>query len=401
MGKGRELGLQLREWIEAGTLSLENGSALANRISDLLGDEQLIRGPLRDLASQPLLRQALAGPPSARRTALLSLKAELERTYAPGVLNELLDLLEAASGLPIPRGLSAAPPLSQPAAAAVSPPPDPPPDPQALELQGDLVDQEPPETEGRRHRRQHRLQKRRRRPGAIALGIAPGVALAAATSLVFTWAAGALLRMVLQPWGWSGGVALALLLLGLQLLLLPLRRLRGRAQLHLGDSDQPRRAWAWVTAPWVHARLREALLTTLALLIILGRSPLSFEDVVQRFTLTELTTLALAVGWSRREGLGERSWCGGSGALGALIGLAASLSLLQGRELSFPLGSINIPAWVLLVVVGSLQLSWQLPRQDPEEESTTGQRLLASQWVWGTLLGVGWGVISRLRELIA
>ncbi|MFN5695644.1 MAG: rhomboid family intramembrane serine protease, partial [Cyanobacteriota bacterium] len=125
MGKGRELGLQLREWIEAGTLSLENGSALANRISDLLGDEQLIRGPLRDLASQPLLRQALAGPPSARRTALLSLKAELERTYAPGVLNELLDLLEAASGLPIPRGLSAAPPLSQPAAAAVSPPPDP------------------------------------------------------------------------------------------------------------------------------------------------------------------------------------------------------------------------------------------------------------------------------------
>ena len=192
---------------------------------------------------------------------------------------------------------------------------------QALEAQ---------EPEGRR-RRHRRLQKRRRRPGAIALGIAPGVALAAATSLVFTWAAGELQRTLLQPWGWSGGVALALLLLGLQLLLLPLRRLRGRAQLHLGDSDQPRRAWAWVSAPWVHGRLREALLTALALLIILGRSPLPFEDVVQRFTLTELTTLALAVGWSRREGLGERSWCGGSGALGALIGLAASLSLLQGQ----------------------------------------------------------------------
>lgn len=392
MGKGRELGLQLREWIEAGTLSLENGSALANRISDLLGDEQLIRGPMRDLANQPLLRQALVGPPPARRTALLSLKAELERTYAPGVLNELLDLLEAASGLPIPRAPGEVVPV--PAGAVADPVPSPPagpPLPQALEAQ---------EPEGRR-RRHRRLQKRRRRPGAIALGIAPGVALAAATSLVFTWAAGELQRTLLQPWGWSGGVALALLLLGLQLLLLPLRRLRGRAQLHLGDSDQPRRAWAWVSAPWVHGRLREALLTALALLIILGRSPLPFEDVVQRFTLTELTTLALAVGWSRREGLGERSWCGGSGALGALIGLAASLSLLQGRELGFPLGSITIPAWVLLVVVGSLQLSWQLPRQDPEEESTTGQRLLASQWVWGMLLGVGWGVISRLRELIA
>ena len=77
-------------------------------------------------------------------------------------------------------------------------------------------------------------------------------------------------------------------------------------------------------------------------------------------------------------------------------GLAAGSSLLQWKLLVFrPLG-VSIPAWVLLLVVGALQLGWQLPRQQPGEASTALQRLLASSCSWGLLLGVGWALISRL-----
>ena len=55
MGIGRDLGLQLRQWIDAG-LDLGGSTALSNRLMDALGAEQTLRGPLRDLASQQIGR---------------------------------------------------------------------------------------------------------------------------------------------------------------------------------------------------------------------------------------------------------------------------------------------------------------------------------------------------------
>lgn len=135
------------------------------------------------------------------------------------------------------------------------------------------------------------------------------------------------------------------------------------------------------------------------LLLILGPSPLPLEDGVLRYGLTSLATLALACLTAQRLGLRNQQWAGASGVNGALIGLAVGLSLLRWREISFPLGSLAVPAWVLLVVVGSLQLAWILPRRansDPHGAAGGGawQRLLASQWWWGLVLGVGWACLS-------
>lgn len=80
--------------------------------------------------------------------------------------------------------------------------------------------------------------------------------------------------------------------------------------------------------------------------------------------------------------------------MSALIGLAAASSLLRWRALSFSLGPIDIPTWVLLLVYGALQLGWQLPRQEPQERSAPLQRLLASSCSWGLLLGLIWALIS-------
>lgn len=85
---------------------------------------------------------------------------------------------------------------------------------------------------------------------------------------------------------------------------------------------------------------------------------------------------------------------GASGAVGALVGLAVGLSLLRWRVIGFALGGITVPAWVLLVVVGSLQLAWILPGDHPADAARPRQRLLASSWWWGLMLGLAWAVLS-------
>ncbi len=182
MGKGEELGLQIRAWQEAGVLDLDHPTALANRLTDALGAEEWLRGPVRDLASQPLLRQLLLARGSQRQSALHSLSQQLESTYAPRVLAELLALLEAASGLrlELPHG---PPPVEvpwpenqPPAAASAVPVPVPQDWPSQLRLLG------------------------------------PGTALAALAALVWRWGAGELERWLFEPWGWSGGVVLVVVL---------------------------------------------------------------------------------------------------------------------------------------------------------------------------------------------
>ncbi|KAF0654399.1 Rhomboid family protein [Cyanobium sp. Copco_Reservoir_LC18] len=359
MGKGRELGLQLREWIATGSVSLDNPQALANRLIDALGAEETLRGPLRDLATQPLLQRVLQLQGGPQRSAVASLSSHLAGIYAPGVLAELLDLIEASSGVAPSRSASAAAGAGSPAAALPFP--------------------------------LGRLEALR--------PLGPGLALAAASAPVLFWAGGELETWFFDPWGWGSGPVLVVALALIQALALgPLKGLRRRWPLTLEATGDPHRAWCWITAPWIHAANGEALLNLGMLVIVLGGTPLPLSSLLLRFALTALATTAPAVLVARRARV-LRQWDGASGPIAALIALACSLSLLHWKVHPFPVGEVDFPAWVLLVVYGALQLGWQLPRRDPQDTSPPLARLLSSPWCWGTLAGVAWALVTRAQEL--
>jgi hypothetical protein len=455
MGTGRRLGQQLAEWLATGTAGLDNGLALGNRLCDLLGADQALAGPLRDLARRPLLRQAMQSQGMARRSALRALVSDLESTYAPRVLAELVDLLEAALGEAglhdagfgmgdrreqeaKPTVLRASPGGGDDgwivAGGGATPQPSPPPSwipdgapgpgpsnggtaagsspplatgvgvgvgrdplaPQAASGGGAPI---PPAT--RRRHLQRSATRLLRSLGHRLRPLAAGLALAAAMALVLSWLAGVLDQLVFEPWQWSGGQALVLVLVLPQLLTIgPFAKARQAAVLSQEQSGEIGQAWRWVTAPWIHDRHSEAILHGLVLLLILGPSPLPLEDGVLRYALTALATMALACLSAGTLGLRGQRWAGASGVSGALIGLAACHSLLRWREISFALGSQAVPAWVLLVVVGCLQLVWILPRRGQEAGGRGRDRLLSSQWFWGLTLGIAWGVLSWLVSLL-
>jgi len=345
MGVGRDLGQQLRRWLEQDPAALRQSRALSNRLMDGLGAEESLRAPVRELASQPLLLTVLHSQGVQQQTALSSLRQQLSRTYAPTIERELLDLLEAATGL------GAEAPATAPAA----------------------------KDEGWR-------------------ALAPGLALAASGALVLCWAGSALDRELLEGWGWSGGMALVVVLGLLQALSLgPLKGLPRRWWLDSSQSGDPHQAWRWLSNPWLHANGPEAVTNLILLALLLGNSPLQLSDVVLRYCLTALACLAPAAALAQRWGV-QRRWSGASGAVSALIALAAGLSLLRWRELGFSSLGLSIPAWVLLLVYGALQLGWQLPRQG-DDESTPLQRLLSSSWAWGLMGGLGWALVSWLGAL--
>ena len=345
MGVGRDLGQQLRRWLEQDPAALRQSRALSNRLMDGLGAEESLRAPVRELASQPLLLTVLHSQGVQQQTALSSLRQQLSRTYAPTIERELLDLLEAATGL------GAEAPATAPAA----------------------------KDEGWR-------------------ALAPGLALAASGALVLCWAGSALDRELLEGWGWSGGMALVVVLGLLQALSLgPLKGLPRRWWLDSSQSGDPHQAWRWLSNAWLHANGPEAMTNLILLALLLGNSPLQLSDVVLRYCLTALACLAPAAALAQRWGV-QRRWSGASGAVSALIALAAGLSLLRWRELGFSSLGLSIPAWVLLLVYGALQLGWQLPRQG-DDESTPLQRLLSSSWAWGLMGGLGWALVSWLGAL--
>jgi membrane associated rhomboid family serine protease len=165
------------------------------------------------------------------------------------------------------------------------------------------------------------------------------------------------------------------------------------------QSLDPRQAWRWLGAAWIHQRGLEASVNLLVLLVLIGDSAAQLGDVVLRYSLTALATLIPAVILSARWRL-QRQWSGSAGSISALIALAAGLSLLHGRALSFDTPLFSVPAWVLLLVVGALQLHWQLPSTEGERNGTPLQRLLGSQWAWGVLLGLSWALVTWGQELV-
>ena len=370
MGKGRELGLKLREWIEAGTLPLEHSSGLANRMVDLLGADDALKAPIRDLASQPLLLRALGQRGGSQRSAIQSLLSDLSRTYSPPVMEELLDLIEAATEIALPE---------RPVLVSALP-----------------EDREPKQVSSLP------ALRKLRNPADLAATLerlGPGLALAAATALVLHWGAGELDTWVLRPLRWNGGLVLVGVLLAVQLLAtLPWLAWRWQAPLRQPAAMDPRRAWNWVTAPWIHHSGVEACLNVLVMLVILGASPLPLADGVLRYGLTSLATMALGV-FVALHRCQDRLWDGASGAISALIALATTLSLLHWRVMEFNVGPVGIPAWVLLVIYGSLQLGWQLPRRSDRDPSSPRDRLFSSQWWWGLVLGVVWALISWVSSL--
>jgi hypothetical protein len=383
LGQGRQLGSHLRRWLDRDATGHASGVAVANVLIDALGADERLKGPVRDLGSQPLFLQALRQGGAAQRSSLAALHQQLTATYSPAVLTELLDLVEAVTGVALPQpkphpANAAAPNTSTPASSTA---------PSSTAIA-------PTQDRGRTWAASPWIREWIRE----LRGLAPGIAAAAGAAPVLAWLGQELENLLLADWGWSAGVALAAGLGLLQALsLAPLRRLRRRWPLNAAEAQDPHDAWRWITAPWWHARGTEAAANLLLLLIVLGRSPLPLGEVVLRYGLTALAAQAPAALVAAHFGI-SRQWSGSAGPLGALIGLAAGMSLLQGRALAFELGPLTIPAWVLLLVYSALQLGWQLPRQNPDEQSQPWQRLLASTWSWGLLLGLGWALISWVEQ---
>ncbi|MEB3319544.1 MAG: rhomboid family intramembrane serine protease [Cyanobium sp.] len=361
MGKGQQLGLELRQWLENGSTDLHAPQVLANRWSDALGSDETLKAPLRDLASRPLFRQGLRQTGMARRTSLEQLARELAGTYSPQVLSELLDLLEGFAQIslqrPAPSSGAGAPPRRQLAARLT------------------LV--------------------RKLRP------MAAGIALAAAAALVWMWIGAELDRLLFEDWGWSGGTVLVVGLAGVEGLLLgPLRQRRQTGLLTSELADDSGHAWRWVTAPWVHGWRGDALLNLIVLAVILGESALQLPDVLLRYALTSLATL-IPVALLNPATAPRRRWGGASGAVGALIGLGVTMSALQGRGLTYTLGVLSIPAWVLLLIHAGLQLSWLArERRSTQDRPDPWRDLLASPWCWGMLYGTGWALLTWLLQLL-
>ena len=414
MASGQDLGLQLKIWLDqAGTEGLRalgGSTGLANRLVDVLGADDRLKGPLRDLCSQPLFLQALQSRGATQLSAVEALSAQLSGTYSPLVLQDLRALVSNATGVALaatelgegvaPRDRTAhTQPEQHPSATPHQGgrPGDPAQVGQAS--QAAQATTAPAAAEGDSNADLPGWRQELRQLLLTLKAIAPALGLGAAVALVLAWLGGEVDRWLFEGWGWSGGVVLVLLLTLLQGLSRgPLRVARRHWPLNSRWACDRRRAWRWITAPWIHHRRGEALVNGVALLVILGASPLQLGDVLLRYALSSLTTLACAVLVAERQQL-ARVWDGASGAVGCLIGLGLVTSLWQRQAVHYSLGPLDVPAWVLGVFVLSLQLFWQLAPQQRREQSQSWERLLSSQVGWGLLLGLGWGSLNPLAQV--
>jgi len=206
-------------------------------------------------------------------------------------------------------------------------------------------------------------------------------------------------RALFNNWGWSSGQVLVLVLTILQSLAIqPLRGLKLYWSLNDRQAVEMRHAWRWISSSWIHVNGLEACQNLLLLLVLLGDSPLPLGEVILRYCLTSLACQIPAAFLAKRFGV-TRRWSGASAPVSALIALAAGGSILHWQPIAFKTPLFAIPAWVMLLVVTALELSWQLPRQGGDRTSLSWQRLISSPWAWGMASGLLWAVLTRIREL--
>ncbi|MFM8525223.1 MAG: rhomboid family intramembrane serine protease [Cyanobacteriota bacterium] len=406
MGQGRDLGEQLRQWLITEPEALRSGRAISNRLIDALGANEQLKAPIRDLAARPLLLQVLHGDRAHQATALASLRQQLAAIYTPAVLNELDDLLAATTGTLLkhqqPQAekqdqipTNAASSQAAPAAAAVA-------EPAAESVL----------TSRRRRDPTGRLRAVRQQLRSLLADLrhfAPGLSLAGGSALVLWWVAGRLESLLPGATQGGGGLLLALLLLLLQALSLgPLRGIQHLWPLKTDNAIDPAQAWRWPLAPWLHQRHGEGLALGLALLLLMSSAPsglpllalrpLDLPTVVLRYCLTALATTSLGVLTARHLGV-QKTWSGSSGVVATLVTIAGWDSLIHQHVLHLGTSPLLVPAWVLLLVIGALELHAELPRQS-KDNSLPWQRLLASSWGWGTLLGLGVGISNWCLQVI-
>ncbi|MEB3275744.1 MAG: rhomboid family intramembrane serine protease [Cyanobacteriota bacterium] len=357
MGQGRAIGELVLRWQLNGDLEGLDGQQLGNRLLDAAGDDQRLRGALRDLGQHPLFRQLLQARSEAqRRTMLHNLSGHLAEVYNPAILAELDDLLGVVTGL------QAARPAPEPVSAETW---------------------------------LHAMPRRR----SLRL-LAPGLGLGAGGALMVAWLGEELERVWLADWGWRGGGVLVLALAVLQLARqAPCGRRLDQALLSRSSAVRRPVAWRWLTAPWLHQRDGEAWLNLALLALVLGSSPLPLRDVLLRYLLSSVAALGLAIGSARALGVGQR-WGGASGAVAALISLAAGLSLLRRESLGFNLGPLQVPAWVLIGSYAIVQLAWIRPRQRGRPTKPLRHWVAASTWLWGTAMGALWALVTWISGLL-
>ena len=367
MGIGREIGEQVKYWSSNGDLINLPPQALANRLIDAAGSSLRLRGPLHALGLDPLFQQLLYETRPAKSRALLqSLTSELAELYTPSILAELNDLLAAASGLVVSQSIHGGRKTLTAGGLAI-----------AYAYWCTPI---------------WRLVCTFRQ-------LAPGFALAASSSLVLSWLGGELDRVLFKNMGWSSGTVLLLILVLLQLLTRwGIKPWRSLVLLNRSSAVDPRRAWRWVAAPWVHASNKEALINIFTMGIMICSSPLSLPDQVLRYSLTSLTCIGIAVQCSRWFHI-RRTWGGASGFTAMLVSLNATLSFLHWQEFNFNLGLMRVPAWVLLWSYIAIQLVRTTPRQHAGDRSGAWQRVASSPWAWGLPLGVIFGLVNWLQSL--
>ena len=96
---GKQLGLRLRLWLLEKGSTCHSNQAIVAWFMDAIGDDDLLRAPLKDIGSQHSLLQALLRDGAQQILAVNRLREYIEHTYARRAKEELFGMIEAATGV--------------------------------------------------------------------------------------------------------------------------------------------------------------------------------------------------------------------------------------------------------------------------------------------------------------
>lgn len=375
MELSRRLGNQISQWVKDDPELAINTQRLANLLKDLLEPEaNTLRGPLTDIVNQPLFHQSLSLTGSRRNLAVNELQKYIKTTYSASVSLQLEYFLESASGISLRKNIDHTEDANKKNDSK-----------ELLQQSSQLIGE---------HLKQFGFSTLRSLHTFSA-----GIGLSFAFAMVFTWLGGEIDRLGISELGIGGSLLISFLsLIELsRVKSLRLNNIFSRWMINSLEINRREKAWKWIGNPYVHAKTKEGVLNILILIIILGRTNLPLSEVLLRFNLTSLACLIGAASCARNFGI-AKVWGGASGSVAALISLASCLSLFENRTLMFDIGWTSFPAWVLLVINSSLQLTWQLEQRGQNSGKEFVHRILSSTFAWGTILGSLWAVITILQR---